>query len=1104
MENRYKFFNNITGWIVWLFATVIYFMTMESSASFWDCGEFIAAGYKLQVGHPPGAPLWLMIARVFGLFAGDNLEAVALMVNAFSALCSSFSILFLFWTITGFAKKVGGPVTDWSTGKLIAVLGSGIVGATAYTFSDSFWFSAVEAEVYAASSFTTALVFWLLVKWDAMADEPYADRLLILVAYVMGLSIGVHILNLLAIPALVYIYYFRRFETTRKGFIYAGIISVAILGVIQSGIISLTVSTAAKFEVFFTNSLGLPFNTGAWIFILGLLGLLAYGIKYAGDKKWSNFQNAVYAVLVIVIGYSSFAMIVVRSAANPPMDENNPENIVNLLPYLNREQYGDRPLFFGQTFASELDSDEPYKDGTPVYYQTEEKGSDIYAVADDRKNSIPNYDKASCMYLPRMYSSQGHHVRAYKAWTNFKGRKVKLRVNTQNGKRRKVIKVPTFSENLDFFFSYQVNFMYWRYFMWNFAGRQNDIQGHGIGKDKVLNGNWLSGVDFIDDAHLGDQASLPDSLKDNPGRNAFFLLPLILGIIGMIFHFTKNWKDAFVVLLLFFMTGLAIVIYLNQSPYQPRERDYAYAGSFYAFAIWIGLGVQALFSYMGSEKKIKTASNQGFEAKLKALGLFEIAVGVVFFLIWGAVFTFGDLKTEGYGFLYVGGVIAAAVILAQVLGKILKSETPRAILVVALTLYVPYVMGKDGWDDHNRNDKYTARDFAKNYLDSCAPNAIIFTNGDNDTFPLWYVQDVEGYRTDVRVVNLSLLNTDWYIDQMKRKAYESEKVPFSFTQDQYRQGTRDYVYVDKRWEGYQDIKKVMDFVKSDETYTKLMLRNGGQLDFIPADSLAIPVNKDKVLRNGIVDAGMADQIPESVNWSIGGGAVMKAKMMILDLLANNDWERPIYFAITVGDDHYMNLEEYFEVEGLAYHLTPIKRARPQGGEIGFVDVETMYDNLMNKFQWGNMEKPGVYMGEQVQRMTMNYRNNFARLAKALVEQKGDSIRAIKVLDRCQDVMPKEKIPYSFFSIYLADAYNKCGAFEKGKVIMLDILDQYESELEWFANLSDDKRTLVSSEIQRGIQAVNTIGFFATKYPLEEVTNRVGEVLQTVDQLGLGR
>ena len=799
-------------------------------------------------------------------------------------------------------------------------------------------------------------------------------------------------------------------------------------------------------------------------------------------------------------------MIVVRSAANPPMDENNPENIVNLLPYLNREQYGDRPLFFGQSFSSELDSDEPYTDGTPVYYQTEEKGTDVYAIADDRKNSIPNYDKASCMYLPRMYSSQAHHVRAYKAWTNFKGRKVKLQVNTQNGKRRKVIKVPTFSENMDFFFSYQVNFMYWRYFMWNFAGRQNDIQGHGIGKDKVLQGNWISGVDFIDEAHVGDQESMPASLKENPGRNVFFMFPLILGLIGMVFHFTKNWKDALVVLLLFFMTGLAIVIYLNQTPYQPRERDYAYAGSFYAFAIWIGLGVQALFSYMGVDKKVAAEANvkSGVEAKLKALGLFEIVAAVVFFLVWGAVFTFGDLKTEGYSFLYIGAVIAVALIVARILGKVLKSETPRALLVLALTLYVPYVMGKDGWDDHNRHDKYTARDFAKNYLDSCAPNAIIFTNGDNDTFPLWYVQDVEGYRTDVRVVNLSLLNTDWYIDQMKRKAYESEKVPFSFEQDQYRQGTRDYVYVDKRWEGFQDIKKVMDFVKSDEAYTKLMLRNGGQLDFIPADSLSIPVNKERVLANGIVDASQANQIPESVNWSIGGGAVMKAKMMILDLLAHNDWERPIYFAITVGDDHYMNLEEYFEVEGLAYQLTPIKRARPQGGEIGYVDVETMYDNMMNKFQWGNMEKPGVYMGEQVQRMTMNYRNNFARLAKALVEQKGDSTRAIEVLDRCQEVMPKEKIPYSFFSIYLADAYNKCGAYEKGKVIMLDILAQYEAELEWFANLPEDKRVLVGSEIQRGIQAVNTIGFFATKYPLKEVTDRVGEVLQGVDQMGIGR
>jgi hypothetical protein len=1105
MNNKYKYLNNITGWMVWLFATIVYVITMESSASFWDCGEFIASAFKQQVGHPPGAPLWSMIARIFSLFAGDNVENVAVMVNLFSALCSSFSILFLFWTITGLAKKIANKTGPLDLGRTLAILGSGVVGAAAYTFSDSFWFSAVEGEVYAASSFTTALVFWLLIKWEALADEKYADRYLIIVAYVMGLSIGVHILNLLAIPALVYIYYFKRFKISTKGIIYAGILGVIILGVVQAVIISTMVKMASKFEIFFTNSMGLPFDTGMWLYFLLIGGLLVYGIIYTTKKRLPNFQNAVYAVLVILIGYSSFAMIVIRSSANPPMDENNPENIVNLLPYLNREQYGDRPLTFGQSFSSELDHTTPYTDGSPVYYQAEDKnGNDEYKIADERKNHKPNYSKKSSMYFPRMYSSQAHHVKSYKAWTNFKGRKVKVKTAGRRGAKRKVIKVPTFSENIGFFFTYQINFMYWRYFMWNFAGRQNDKQGHGLGKDAVLNGNWLTGIDVIDNEHLGEQSTLPESLKKNPARNTFFLLPFILGLIGMVFHFSKNWKDAGVVMLLFIMTGLAIVVYLNQTPYQPRERDYAYAGSFYAFAIWIGLGVQGLFYFMTkpSREELDEVKEKGVEEKLKTHGLYGISLSLMSLLGFGIAFTAGGVLTVGYSFLYIAGVIIAAVLFCVFIGRLVSSNVVKAIMVVSLTLFVPYVMGADGWDDHNRDDKYTARDFARNYLATCEPNAIIFTNGDNDTFPLWYVQDVEGYRTDVRVVNLSLLNTDWYIDQMKRKAYDSERIPFSLTQDQYRQGTRDYVYMDKRWPGYQDLTKVMDFIKSDKQSTKLLLSNGGSIDFLPADSLSVSVDKEKVLENGTVLPQFANQVPESLDWSINGGAVLKAKLMILDLLASNDWERPIYFAITVGDDHYMNLEEYFQLEGLAYRVTPIKHSKSQTGETGWIHVDKMYDNLMNNYTWGNMEKPGVYMGEQVQRMSMNYRNNFARLAKTLVTQYGDTTRAINILDRCMEIMPASKIPYSFFSIYLGDAYYKCGEFEKGNKIMFDILEKYHDEVIWFNDLEDSKKNLVKSELDRALQAIQTIGFFASKFQLTEVTDRVDEYLKEITSSGI--
>lgn len=1115
MNNKYKYLNNVTGWMVWLFATIVYVMTMESSASFWDCGEFIASAFKQQVGHPPGAPLWSMIARVFSMFAGDNVGNVAVMVNLFSALCSSFSILFLFWTITGLAKKIADKTGPLDSGRTLAIIGSGIVGATAYTFSDSFWFSAVEGEVYAASSFTTALVFWLLIKWEAMADEKYADRYLIIVAYVMGLSIGVHILNLLAIPALVYIYYFKRFKTSTKGIVYAGVLGVVILGVVQAVIISSMVKLASKFEIFFTNSLGLPFDTGMWFYFVLIGALLVYGIVYTTKKRLPNFQNAIYAVLVILIGYSSFAMIVIRSSANPPMDENNPENIVNLLPYLNREQYGDRPLAFGQSFNSVLEHSDQYTDGDPVYYQsTNKKGNDVYEVADKRKNHKPNYNKKTSMYFPRMYSSQAHHIRSYKAWTNFKGKRVKVKIADRRGKlKRTVIKVPKFGENMSFFFTYQINFMYWRYFMWNFAGRQNDKQGHGLGKDAVLNGNWLTGVDFIDKEHLGDQTTLPDSLMDNPARNTFYLLPFILGLIGMVFHFSKNWKNAAVVMLLFLMTGLAIVVYLNQTPYQPRERDYAYAGSFYAFAIWIGLGVQALFYFMTkpSKDELDEVKGKGIEEKLKTHGLYGISLSLMSLLGFGIAFTAGGVLTVGYSFLYIAGVVIAAVLFCFFVGRAISSNVTKALMVVLLTLTVPYIMGADGWDDHNRHDKYTARDFAKNYLATCEPNAIIFTNGDNDTFPLWYVQDVEGYRTDVRVVNLSLLNTDWYIDQMKRKAYDSEKIPFSLTQDQYRQGTRDYVYMDKRWTGYQDLKKVMDFIKSDKQSTKLLLSNGGAIDFIPADSLSVSVDKQKVLENGTVLPQFANQIPESLDWSINGGHVLKAKLMILDLLANNDWERPIYFAITVGDDHYMNLQEYFQLEGLAYRVTPIKHQKPRTGETGWIHVDKMYDNLMNNYTWGNMEKPGVYMGEQVQRMSMNYRNNFARLAKVLVVEYKDSTRAVNILDRCMEIMPPSKIPYSFFSIYMGDAYYKCGEFKKGNKIMMDILDKYKEEAVWFLNLDNDKQRLVKSELERANQAIQTIGFFAAKFdrpgaedsPVKEVLNHVQECMKEISSLQIG-
>lgn len=1109
MEKKYSFINNVTGWAVLLFSTVIYVLTIESSASFWDCGEFIASATKLQVGHPPGAPLWSMKARMFAAVAEaftGNTEYIAYAVNVFSALCSSFSILFLFWSITALAKKITLKSSELTVGHTWGIMFSGIVGALAYTFSDSFWFSAVEAEVYAASSLYTAAVFWLALKWDANAHKPHADRYLILIAYLMGLSIGVHILNLLVIPAIVYIYYFNKNKPTIKGFFITGIVGVVILGVVQQVVISYSVEFATKFELLFVNDFGMPFDSGMWIYFLLITAALIAGIVYSKKKGYFDLQKAILMVMVILIGYSSFAMIVIRSAANPPMDENNPENILTLLPYLNREQYGDRPLLFGQTFESIQDANQPYEDGSPVYYRNEKAGK--YTIADDRKGHKPMYNEKTCMYFPRMYSTNGRHVNAYKVWANYDGTPEK----EKRGKRERTIMVkkaigggrtepvplivPSQTENFTFFLNYQFNFMYWRYFMWNFTGRQNDIQGHGAPEmgDAVTKGNWLSGVPFVDDAHLGEQASLPESMSNNPGRNKFYFLPLILGIIGLVFQFARNREDAWVVLLLFLMTGVAIIIYLNQTPYQPRERDYAYAGSFYAFAIWIGLGVQALYSYMlgtnKTEEEVTTETGKkGIEAKLLSLGIYEISIAAISFIVIGifasAIFEQGNVF--GLSCVYIGIVIIAYIVLSLIAGKLLNNHKGKAVFSLLITGFIPVIMASEGWDDHDRSDKYTARDFAKNYLDSCDKNAILFTNGDNDTFPLWYVQEVEGYRTDVRVINLSLLNTDWYIDQAKRKAYDGEAVPFSMEQDQYRQGTRDYLFIQDKWskDEYHDINKVMEFVKSDSKSTKLPMSSGVMMDYLPTRKFSVPVDKEKVIANGTVLPEFVDQIPERMTWKLGNGShLYKAKMMILDLIATNNWERPIYFAITVGGDNYMNLEEYFQLEGLAYKLTPIKHKTDAG--TGWINTEKMFDNLVNQFQWGNMEKEGVYMGEQVKRMSENYRNNFARLARELI-QAGDTVRAIKTLDKCMEIMPPSKIPMSYYSVYLAEAYYLAGQPEKGNQISEIILKRYMGETDWYVQQEGAVAHVLGKQTDRGksmvgesINAIKTTEYFLNR------------------------
>ena len=1016
MLNYYKNTNNVVGWIVFAISAFVYLSTIEPTASFWDCGEYIATAYKLQVGHPPGAPTFQLIGRVFSMFVPT--DSVGMMINAMSGLASAFTILFLFWSITAIAKKlVIKTETDFNKLNVHLVMVAGAVGALAYTFSDSFWFSAVEGEVYAMSSFFTAIVFWCILKWEEKADDPKSIKWIVFIAYLVGLSIGVHLLNLLAIPAIVFVYYFKKYQPTTKGIITALAISVVMLGGILYGVIPQIVNQAALFERTFVNTFGLPFNSGTIFFFTVLIGAIIYGIYYTQQKKKLLYNTILLSFAFLLIGYSTFFIIIIRSQADTPINENNPKDAVSLLAYLNREQYGDSPLFYGQYYNAPLDSRQPYKDGKPVYRKDEAAGK--YVITDDRKGSIPNYDEKFKTIFPRMHSSQRNHVSGYKLWADIEGTPVRIR---NNRGETETIQKPTFGENLTFFFRYQLGFMYFRYFMWNFAGRQNDWHGQ-VGN--TTDGNWISGIKFLDEFRLGSQ-NYPINMESNKAKNTFFLLPLILGILGLVYQYKKNQESAFVVFLLFFFTGIAIVIFLNNTPFQPRERDYAYVGSFYAFAMWIGLGVIAIFDFL--RNKIPDNINLGLTA-------------------------------------------------------------------IATLLLVPGLMAKEGWDDHDRSDRYTARDFAKNYLNSCAPNGMIFTNGDNDTFPLWYVQEVEGFRTDVRVINMSLLNTDWYITQMKNKVYDSDPIPFKMEESKYIQGTRDYLPImDKGISGYVDIKSVFDFITSDKPETKVKTQGGKSLDYIPTSKIFVNVDKEKVLANGTVSPDMADQVVDRLEFEITKSYILKNEMMILDLLANNDWERPIYFAITAGTDNYMNLQKYFQIEGLAYRLVPILNGDKERGQTGRVHADIMYDNLMNKFVWGGMDsEKEIFMDENNLRMTMNFRNNFYRLANTLYND-GDKERALAVLNRGMEVMPEHNVPLNYFSMPFAELYLKLGEKEKARHIYTALIDLYADDLRYYSELTDFHASSISNDIEQRFQIMRQmmfqLGSNKEQELMEELKNRL--------------
>ncbi|MCC5917972.1 MAG: DUF2723 domain-containing protein [Cryomorphaceae bacterium] len=998
METAYKKINNVTGWAVFALATIVYVLTVEPTTSFWDCGEYIATSVKLQIGHPPGAPLFQLLGAVFAIFAMGDWTQMAYWINIMSALSSSFTILFLFWTITALGRKMAERQGALNQAAMLPIMASGVVGALAYTFSDSFWFSAVEGEVYAMSSLFTAMAFWAVFKWEREADSnPRANRWLIFIAYVVGLSVGVHILVFLTIPAISVIYFFKRSkEINTWTFIKANGVGIIILGFVFSVLIPFVLNMFGKLELWTVNALGLPFDSGTILSAILLFGFFGWGLWYTAKTKKVHWNTAILCVFFILLGYSSFITLAVRSNANPPIDENNPEDATSLLSYYKREQYGDLPLLYGQYFNAPLDRNEPFKDGKPTYERDEEAGR--YVVVNDGAKQVQNFDPRYKGFLPRMWSPDPRHADNYVKISGMKSKD----------------DIPTFGQNIKFMWSFQFGYMYWRYFLWNFSGRQNDEQGHL----ELTRGNWISGIPFLDSLRLGPQKNLPHYMATNKARNTYFLLPLILGIIGLIYHYYVNKEDAWAVTLVFLFTGLAVLVYTNQRPFEPRERDYAVVGSFYAYAMWIGLGVYALIDIAQRKLKHKLA--------------------------------------------------------------------PIGISVLTLLL-VPGLMAKENWDDHDRSNRYTARDIAKAYLDSCEPNAILFTNGDNDTFPLWYVQEVEGYRTDVRVVNLSLLNTDWYIDQMKRKAYDADAVPFTFERSQYVQGTRDVLYfMDRKVKSpYWDIDKFINtWVKNDADATHTDAFGGRRVQYFPIRKLRVKIDKDAVLANNVVDMKDTAKIVDQIMLNMGNiSSLSKRDIMVLDLIANNNWERPIYFSITVGSSakDYFWLTDHFRLEGLAYRYVPVKNEESsQGFNYGFVDTERMYDNLMNKFAFGNANDPRVYLDETNRRMASNFRNIYGRLASALAKE-GEKEKAVEVLDRIMDEMPEHNFPYNFFVLGIIEAYYEAGATDKAVELVNQYADRLEGELKYYRSFTGNKRKAVNSEVSQASQYFQYLVNISSQY-----------------------
>ena len=1040
---NFKRWDRLVGWMVFAIAAITYLLTMEPSSSLWDCAEFIATSYKLEVGHPPGAPLFMLLARIATLFAPST-HYVPHMVNAMNCLSSAFCILFLFWTITHIARRMltaGGR--EFTDAHKIAALGAGAIGALAYTFTDTFWFSAVEGEVYAQSSMFTALVVWLMLKWEEQADEPHSNRWIVLIAYLMGLSIGIHILNLLTIPALVFIYYFRRYDNiTLKGIVCATLVALAILGFINGIIIPYTVYLGAMVDVFFVNTLGLPVNMGIVVFALTLFAALFYGIfrTHRAGKRIANLL--LLATTMILIGFSSYATVTIRAVANPPMNSNNPNNPHALLAVLNRDQYGNRPLLYGPYYSSPVDD---VVESTSYHYDSETGRYEQVVQLTDYV-----YPSEFKHFFPRLWNSMKGEA-AYKPWAAYRTKTDVLRdengevIRDEQGRAitgevldygRTVydnvtgesFTEPTFGENLYYFFTYQLNYMYWRYFLWNFVGRQDDIQAD---ENTIAHGNWLSGITPLDEVYLGPQSGLPSEMAENPARNTYFFLPFILGLLGLIYQLNRDQRNFTVVMWLFIMMGIALVVYFNTSPGEPRERDYVYAGSFYAFCIWIGLGVLALYD------------------------LFAIALGE-------------------------------------------KRMRVAAIVASSICLCVPTVLAVENWDDHDRSGRTMARDIGWNYLQSLPKNAIVINYGDNDTFPLWFNQEVDGVRPDVRIMNSSYLGGEWYIDEMKTAANDAAPVPFSLPSSKY-SFVNDALPVRERVDRVVDIKELMDFIKSEDPSTKLPLVDGTMMDYIPARSIAIPVNKDNAIASGIVKEEERDLMVDTVyiNISERKQRIEKSEMMLLDLLANFDWGRPICFTqVYILQD--FGLLDYLQFDGYAYRLVPILTPYRSSWDIGRIDTDYTYPLMKETFRYGNLAEEGVHADHftQYNLSASRARESFARIAKQLIREEQYD-KALEMLDRGLEVLPSPKIRYSDANTYpFIEGYYSLEEWEKGDELLQNYLQTLIEYIEYYLQFDGMQATLVGDIIQDKMDSLMELYYLAAYAQRAEIVGAVNDYLRT--------